>query len=112
MHREGLLTLYIRVILDPYHVLKYHASGILKFRNLSTSGNTMRKFIKITTSVIFLVTLFGLIGCSEEQIEKWDKARVTTGGAVKETAKDVKEGVNDAVRNAKPTDPDTGEAIK
>ena len=72
----------------------------------------MNKHIKTATGIIFSVTLFGLIGCSEEQVEKWDKAADAVGEAAKETAKDVKEGVNDAVKNAKPTDPDTGEVIK
>ena len=68
--------------------------------------------IKTITTVIFSIIFFGLTGCSDEQVEKWDKAAEAVGEAAKETAKDVEEGVQDAVKNAKPTDPDTGEAIK
>ena len=69
----------------------------------------MKKSIKIISSVVFLASLFGLTGCSDEQVEKWDKAADAVGDAAKETAKDVKEGVQEVARNAKPTDPDTGE---
>lgn len=72
----------------------------------------MNKSIKVITATIFSMTLFSLMGCSEEQTEKWDKAADAVGEAAKETAKDVKKGVSDVVKNAKPTDPDTGEVIK
>lgn len=72
----------------------------------------MKKAIKVIFSVVFVASLFGLAGCSDEQVEKWDKAADAVGDAAKETAKDVKEGVQEVARNAKPTDPDTGEIAK
>lgn len=72
----------------------------------------MKKSIQLITSIVFAISLLGLAGCSDEQAAKWDKAADAVGDAAKETAKDVKEGVQDVVKNAKPTDPDTGEVIK
>ena len=72
----------------------------------------MNKTIKILAAVVFATSMLGIAGCSDEQKEKWDKAADAVGDAAKQTAKDAKEGVQDVVKNAKPTDPDTGEVIK
>lgn len=72
----------------------------------------MNKTIKVIASVVFATSIVGLAGCSDEQKEKWGKAADAVGDATKTTAKDVKEGAKEVIKNAKPTDPDTGEVIK
>lgn len=72
----------------------------------------MNKKLKVLAVAVFATSMLGLAGCSDEQKEKWGEAADAVGDAAKTTAKDVKEGAQDVVKNAKPTDPDTGEVIK
>ena len=72
----------------------------------------MNKTLKVIAVTVFATSMLGVAGCSDEQKEKWGKAADAVGDAAKTTASDVKEGAQDAIKNAKPTDPDTGEAIR
>ena len=67
-----------------------------------------KKMPSLLLSLAFSTALLTVAGCSEERQEKWKEAEKATGEAVKETAHEAKQGVENAVKNAKPTDPDTG----
>ena len=72
----------------------------------------MNRILKVISIAVFATSMLGVAGCSDEQKEKWGKAADAVGDAAKTTAKDVTEGAKDAIKNAKPTDPSTGEVIK
>ena len=68
----------------------------------------MKKILTILRSLSFGICLIGISGCSDESQEKWEQAGKAVGDAAKETAHETKEGVKKAIKERKPTDPDTG----
>jgi hypothetical protein len=69
----------------------------------------MNKAMNVISTITFATCLLVVSGCSEESQDKWEKAGSAVGDAAKETAQEAKEGVKEVVKNAKPTDPDTGQ---
>jgi len=67
------------------------------------------------TRIMLAATAFGLLsmglaGCSEDTQDKWEKAGKAVGEAAEDTAREVKKGAQEVIKNAKETDPDSGMA--